>query len=176
MSNERRYKVLTAVGRDRPGLVQKIASAIHEADANLEDSRMAILGGEFALILLLSGSPFAVAKATERVRELGTELSLRVFLDDTAKAPQAAFLPFHLKVTGFDHPGIVAAVTRVLASRAVNVASLESRVQHAPESGTPMFLLSAELQVPSPEVLGALRAELVATCEDESLEFILEEG
>jgi glycine cleavage system transcriptional repressor len=176
MSNERRYKVLTAVGRDRPGLVQKIASAIHESGANLEDSRMAILGGEFALILLLSGSADAVSKANERVRELGGELALRVFMDDTAKAPQGAFLPYRLKVSGFDHPGIVAAVTRVLASRAVNVASLESRVQYAPESGTPMFLLGAELQVPSEEVLGALRAELVATCEDESLEFTLERG
>jgi len=176
MSNERRYKVLTAVGRDRPGLVQRIASAIHESDANLEDSRMAILGGEFALILLLSGSAGAVSKANERVRELGTELGLRVFLDDTARAPKGAFLPYRLRVSGFDRPGIVSAVTRVLASREVNVASLESRVQHAPESGTPMFLLSAELQVPSSEVLGALRTELVATCEDESLEFILEEG
>lgn len=176
MSNERRYKVLTAVGRDRPGLVRRIASAIHESGGSLEDSRMAILGGEFALILLLSGSEGAVAKANEKVRALGAELALHVFLDDTARASPAAFLPCRLKVSGFDHPGIVAAVTGVLAAQGVNVASLESRVQHAPESGTPMFLLLAELQVPSEPVLSALRSELSAACEEQGLEFLLEKA
>lgn len=175
-TEERRYKVLTAVGRDRPGLVQQIASAIHESEANLEDSRMAILGGEFALILLLSGAGPAVEKANARVQALGTELGLRVFLDDTARAKPGAFLPFRLKVSGFDRPGIVAAVTKVLARRSVNVSSLESRVHYAAESGTPMFLLSAEIQVPTEDVLASLRAELVATCEDESLELSLEGG
>jgi glycine cleavage system transcriptional repressor len=176
MSNERRYKVLTAVGRDRPGLVQRIAAAIHEAGANLEDSRMAILGGEFALILLFSGTSDAVGGTIERARGLETELKLRITFDDTSKGAPSAYLPYRLRVTGIDRPGIVANVTRVLAGRAINVASLESRVQYAPLSGTPLFVLSAELQVPSEVVLSTLRRELLAVCDDENLDFTLEGG
>ena len=61
--SSRQYQVLTAVGRDRPGLVEKISSLLLGAGANLEDSRMAILGGEFALILLFSGTDQAVAES-----------------------------------------------------------------------------------------------------------------
>ena len=53
MDGDRGYVVLTAVGPDRPGLVNALASLIRDAGANIEDSRMAILGGEFAVILLI---------------------------------------------------------------------------------------------------------------------------
>ena len=176
MESERRYKVLTAVGRDRPGLVQKIAAAIHESGANLEDSRMAILGGEFALILLFSGSAQAVEAAKQRAGKLESELGLRVALDDTSRAAPRSFLPYRLRVTGVDRPGIVVTVSNVLAGLEVNVASLESRVQNAPESGTPMFLLNAELQVPSETLLASLRKDLTAACDEEDLDFSLEGG
>jgi len=67
--------VLTAVGPDRPGIVQAISSAIYESGANIEDSRMAVLAGDFALIVLFSGSPDSVEKVRAEVR-----------LEDAAKA------------------------------------------------------------------------------------------
>jgi glycine cleavage system transcriptional repressor len=177
MAIERKYMVLTAVGADRPGLVQKISSAIHESQANLEDSRMAILGGEFALILLLSGPATAVARVGELSRSLEAELGLRMSFHETKpSASGQSFLPFRLRVSGFDRPGIVARVSTVLASRGINVASLESRVQNAPLSGTPMFLLNAELQVPSEVALSSLRKDLGGVCEEENLDFSLEAG
>ena len=169
--------VLTAVGQDRPGLVQEISAAIHEAGANLEDSRMAILGGEFALILLFSGSTTAVTQVEQRCATLSGRLGLRVSLHETERAPASqAFLPYRLRVSGMDRPGIVAGVSKVLADRGINVASLESRVQHAPLSGTPMFLLQAEIQVPSEVALSSLRKELGAVCDEENLDFWLEAG
>ena len=52
----RRWFILSAIGTDRPGLVADLAQLIYDCDANLEDSRMTILGNEFAAILLCSGS------------------------------------------------------------------------------------------------------------------------
>lgn len=172
---ERKYMVLTAVGPDRPGLVQDIASIIHGAKANLEDSRMAILGGEFALILLFSGSEQSVAEVGRQVPSFETRLGLHASIRETTRpAGAAAFLPYKLRVSGVDRPGIVAAVSKVLAGQGINVASLESRLQNAPESGTPMFVLSAELQVPSEIALSSLRRDLAAVCDDENLDFVLE--
>ena len=172
---ERKYMVLTAVGPDRPGLVQDIASIIHGAKANLEDSRMAILGGEFALILLFSGSEQSVAQIREQVPSFESRLGLHASIRETKRpAGVAAFLPYKLRVSGVDRPGIVAAVSKVLVGHGINVASLESRVQNAPESGTPMFVLSAELQVPSATALSSLRRDIAAACDDENLDFVLE--
>ena len=77
-------------------------------------------------------------------------------------------------MTGVDRPGIVHAVTDLLAKRSVNVASFESRVSFAPLSGTPLFVLEANLQVPSELALADLRREITALCQDENLDLSLE--
>lgn len=169
--------VLTAIGPDKPGLVQEISQAIHASQANLEDSRMAILGGEFALILLFSGTIAAVDAVRANLGTFEARLGLRVALKETTRASAGhEFLPYRLRVSGVDRPGIVASVSKVFVGRAINVASLESRVYNAPLSGTAMFLLNADLQVPSAVALSSLRKELGAVCDDENLDFSLEHG
>ncbi|HVW33287.1 MAG TPA: ACT domain-containing protein [Acidimicrobiia bacterium] len=177
MSGDRGYVVLTAVGRDHPGIVHGLSALIVEAGANIEDSRMAILGGEFAVILLISGAEGVVGRVQEITARIETELGLRCILKETSPAPPTSeFLPYRIEVSGADHPGIVEVVTSILADRGVNVASLESRLTHAPFSATPMFVFDASLQVPSSIVLSDLRHELTAACEKENLDFRLEPG
>lgn len=174
---DRGYVVLTAVGPDRPGLVNELSSLIREAGANIEDSRMAVLGGEFAVILLISGPPGAIERAKEIGMNAEGRLGLRCVLKETSPAqPSGDYLLYRIEVTGADRPGIVEAVTAILARRGINVASLESRLSYAPFSATPMFHLEATLQVPSKTVLAEVRGELTATCEDENLDFHLEPG
>jgi len=94
----------------------------------------------------------------------------------TSRQAARDFLPFQIRVTGVDRPGIVQRVAAVLASRGVNVASLESRLEFAPESGTPMFILEANLQIPSALALEDLRRELSLACEEESWDYTLTSG
>jgi glycine cleavage system transcriptional repressor len=173
-TRDKTYLVLTAVGPDRPGLVSELAAAIHDAGANLEDSRMAILGGEFALLLLLSGPEAAAATVERTAGPVGERLGLRVVTKRTGRGQSRNFLPYKIRVTGFDRPGIVLRVSEILARRGVNVASLESHLAYAPLSGTPLFVLEAELQVPSEVVLSELRRELSAQCDEENLDLSFE--
>ena len=54
------FVVLTAVGPDRVGIVDDIAGAVSGAGCNIEESKMAVLGGEFAVIMLVSGPAASV--------------------------------------------------------------------------------------------------------------------
>ena len=172
---DKAYLVLTAVGPDRPGLVNEISQLIHRSGANLEDSRMAILGGEFALLLLISGPEAALAAVEQTGPALGDDLGLKLMLKRTLRQATARdFLLYEIRVTGVDRPGIVYAVASALAKRGINVASLDSRVGYAPLSGTPMFTLEADLQIPSEVALSELRRELSAICDDENLDFTLD--
>jgi glycine cleavage system transcriptional repressor len=167
--------VLTAAGPDRPGLVEKVSSLLHRAGANLEDSRMAILGGEFALILLFTGSAATIATVSKEGQALAAELDLTLSLRETRQRTQLSdFIAYQLRVSGLDRPGIVAQVSSLLAGRKINVATLESRVEYAPLSGTPMFHLSAALQVPSQLSLSSLRGDIASLCEQENLDFQLD--
>jgi len=168
------HLVLTAVGPDRPGLVRAISSVVLGASASVEDSRMAILGGEFALIMLVSGAEAAVSRVEREALALETELGLKFLFKRTSAESRREFLPYVIKVTGLDRPGIVHAVTDLLAKRAVNVASFESRVTFAPDTGTPLFVLEADLQAPSEVTLAELERELARLCQDENLDFSLE--
>jgi glycine cleavage system transcriptional repressor len=177
MSNEKKFLVVTAVGPDRPGIVSDLSGIIHGAGANLEDSRMAALGGEFALLLLASGTDAALARLGNALADNQQRLGLQIVQKPTSpSAPDPRVLPYSIRVSGFDRPGIVQAVTQTLARRSVNVRSLESRLTYAAESGTPLFVLQAQLEVPSEVTLSELRRELSARCDEENLELSFETG
>lgn len=172
---DKSYLVLTAVGPDRPGIVSELSALIHKAGANLEDSRMAVLGGEFAVLLLVSGTAEALESTARSAAEGGEALGLAVQHRKTTGPRRASDArPYTLSVSGFDRPGIVQAITGVLARRRVNVSSLESRLTFAPHSGTPLFVLEAELEVPSATVLSELRRELGSKCDEENLDLTFE--
>ena len=136
---------------------------------------MAILGGEFAIILLLAAPAAAVERVRSASGSIESAVKLRCILKETtASTTPREHLLYRLRVTGADRPGIVQIVTGVLAGRGINVQSLESRITHAPLSGTALFVMEAELQVPKGLKVTALRAELTRRCEDEDLDVTLE--
>jgi glycine cleavage system transcriptional repressor len=169
--------VLTAVGPDRPGIVSALAGLLHEAGANIEDTRMAKLGGEFAVLMLVTGSEPVLSAVLGQGARIESELGVKCTLAQTSKpAPTLDGLRYHLQVSGFDRPGIVQSVSSVLSRLDINVASLSSGVVHAPLTGTPMFLLDADLEVPRKVSLPALRRSVAEACERENLDFSLEPG
>lgn len=167
--------VLTAVGPDRPGIVNALAARLHQAGANIEDTRMAKLGGEFAVLMLITGSENVLAALLDQGKEFEAELGVRCTLSKTQKQlPSGDGLAYRLEVSGFDRPGIVQSVSTVLSRLGINVASLSSRVVHAPLTGTPMFLLDLDLEVPRKVSLPALRRDIAEACERENLDFSFE--
>jgi len=169
--------VLTAVGPDRPGIVSALAALLHQVGANIEDTRMAKLGGEFAVLMLVTGGERTLAEVMAKQGAIEAELGVRCSLQKTKRPePLGDGLAYRLEVSGFDRPGIVQSVSALLARLDINVASLSSRVAHAPLSGTPMFLLELDLEVPRKVSLPALRRDLADACERENLDFSLEPG
>jgi glycine cleavage system regulatory protein len=135
--------VLTAIGPDRPGLVEKLSGVVAEHDGNWLESSMAQLAGQFAGIV-------RVRVATERAGALQAALkgitALRVQCEVAeAPAPVIAAQQWQLDVVGHDRPGIVREVSQVLARHAVNVESLETYTAPAAMSGETLFHAEARL-------------------------------
>jgi len=80
---DKRYALITAVGRDRPGLIAGIASAIAEAQGNIEDLDEVVMKGVFVMSLLVSleGST-SLDELKRRLSSKGGELGLRVEVYD----------------------------------------------------------------------------------------------
>jgi glycine cleavage system transcriptional repressor len=62
------HLILTAVGPDRVGLVETIAAFIARHDCNIEDSKMAVFCGEFAVIVLITGDGTKLVKIASDYR------------------------------------------------------------------------------------------------------------
>lgn len=124
---------VAAVGTDRPGIVAAVSAALVGAGCNLEDSSMTILGGQFAILLVLSAPEPATedsigAALGTPVREFGLAVTVREVATGTAPAQGGDDAEWTVAVHGADHPGIVAAVARLLAADGVNIVDLSTRV------------------------------------------------
>ena len=155
---DKEHLILTAVGPDQVGLVQKIAEFISRHGCNIEDSKMAVFCGEFAVIVLISGESGNLVKIGRDYRdmEIETGLAISIKTPSTRAAPQS-FLPYKLTASCMDHPGIVYQISAVLSSAGVNIESMETKTYAAPVSGTPIFQLEANLAVPTRTNINQLR-------------------
>jgi glycine cleavage system transcriptional repressor len=162
----KRWLVLSAIGTDRPGLVAKLAQLIYDSEANLEDSRMTILGTDFAVILLCSaGSREAADKialgAKRLERDHGLTILLRSLEGQRPPVPAPGTRLYRMEAMGEDRAGIVASLCRVLADRGVNIAELSTRSRPGP-GGSPHYELDVLAEVPDHVDTRALREALEA--------------
>jgi glycine cleavage system transcriptional repressor len=155
------FVVLTAVGADRVGIVDDISGAVSAAGCNIEESKMAVLGGEFAVIMLVSGPAGSVDSIARSAPALGEKLGLLVGCHPTHEPmAEEKGRPYLLKAVSLDTPGIVHAVTAVLRRHEVNIEDLETETAAAPWTGAPMFRLTAHLVVGPSVSIGGLKNEL----------------
>jgi len=147
---DRENLIVTAVGPDRTGLVKQISEFIVQRGCNIEDSKMAVFCGEFALIALISGTSGELAKITQGAEDLARQTNLNVWVKTpTGKAPAAASLPYRLTASLMDHPGVVYKLSGILSDLGINIESMETQTYAAPVSGTPIFRLEAMISVPA---------------------------
>lgn len=154
---------LSAVGRDRPGIVAAVAEALVAHGVNVEDSQMSILRGHFAMVLIVQAPPEVDAeRLADDLRAVGETLDLEaVALTPVADAaPTAPAEPSHLvSVYGADHPGIVHAVAASLAAAQVNITGLTTRLVAEDEQALYVMLLEvAAGEVEPAELLAPVAA------------------
>lgn len=171
---EKDHLILTATGPDQVGLVEKISEFISLRGCNIEDSKMAVFCGEFAVIVLISGESGSLEKTGREFRELEKEtgLSVSVKIPSTRKAPEF-LLPYRLTASCMDHPGVVYHISGILRGLGVNIESMETKAYSAPVSGTPLFQLEADLAVPARININALRERLTDLQREENIDIDL---
>ena len=139
---------VTAIGRDRPGIVAAITSALLEEGGNVDDSQMTILHGHFAVMLIVSVPGDASLQSLEaRLGEVGRKFDLGGITVSPVEGLDRGAGPTHvLTVYGADRPGIVHDTASALASLGVNITDLRTRRTGDP--GSPLYTLMVEVAVP----------------------------
>ncbi|SLM32272.1 ACT domain protein [Desulfamplus magnetovallimortis] len=144
--------IMTAFGKDRPGIVADVSGIIYENGCNLEDSQMGLLADEFTLMLLLSGRGEELEDMLQKeCRRLEKEKNISVFIKE---------LDFHhpeykengnrhtISVEGIDQGGIVYKISKFLSDQSININRLTSQMKLSPESGTALYTMTMDVSFP----------------------------
>ena len=156
------HLVVTAIGHDKRGTVERITDVAIAHQANIEESKMARLGGEFAVIMLLSlvdESLDDILTGFDNLKAQGLTVTTRI-TDFSRLQKFKGYVPYEISVIGADHEGIVNRVARYLASEQINIEEMDTTVTNAPNTGTPLFSMSARVQSPPYLNLSKLRKKL----------------
>jgi glycine cleavage system transcriptional repressor len=149
---------VTVIGHDRPGVIANVTAVLADLGLNIEDSTMTLLRGHFAMTLVCAGDESA-PDVERALAPLSGDDALLVSVRAVPSEPEPATTgtPYVLTVHGGDRPGIVSAVTQVLADAGGNITDLTTRL-----TGD-LYVLVAEVDVPSAVDEEWLNAQLVTT-------------
>jgi len=169
------YLVISAIGEDRPGTIDRLARAILEHNCNIEDSRMSVLGGSFAQILLVAGKWNNLAKLESTLSNLQDQLHLTITTRHTElrEAP-ARVLSYTVDVVSLNQPGIVGKLSSFFASRGINIHDMATNAYRAAHTASPMFSVRMTVDVPAHVQISQLREDFLDLCDEENLDGVLE--
>jgi len=155
------FAVITAIGPNRIGIVEELSGIVSNLGASISESRMALLGGEFAVLMLVEMVEGQLEGLERALKEKELALNLRIELKRTQQpSVPSKGRPYVLETVSLDTPGIVHAATAVLTQHGIDIEELETSTHPAPWTGAPMFHMRATI-ILGPEIsLSQLKADL----------------
>jgi glycine cleavage system regulatory protein len=166
------YIVFTFIGRDQPGLVEKLSTTVADHGGNWLESRMSQLAGQFAGVVRVAVASAAHLTLIEALKALESE-GLTIVCQSSDSDNMATGRNVFLHIIGNDRPGIVREVSRALARQQINVVDMHTELTSAPMTADPLFEASAEVQAPDPFDRDALEESLDEIAEQLGVEIDL---
>lgn len=161
------HLVITAVGSDRPGICNQVIKLVTQAGCNIIDSRIALFGNEFTLIMLVSGNANSVTRVETLLPLLGQEQELITMMKRTSPhvSQNNAYI-VDIYVESDDKPGLTEKFTQFFAERNIGMASLSAQTidKQKLESEHDQFQLAITAHVDGNCNLMQLQEDFDAVC------------
>ncbi len=163
--------VISALAEDRPGIVDELSNVLYQQSLNIEDSRMTVLGGEFAILLLVSGEPSAIDAFQTQVNDIEQKLQMRMLIKVTTESSVIEnAIPYAVEVAALDNPGIVNNIASFFSARNINIVDLHTESYSAPHTGSPMFALHMTIGIAADTNIAQLREAFTQVCDELNLD------
>src|ERR1700693_14430 len=162
----KQHLAVSAIGSDRTGMVHELTRVITECGGSIAESRMAALGSEFAMLLLVSGNWHALARIESELARMAETDALSVHLKRTEPKPtRVDMLPYSVDIVSLDQTGIVAGLSGFFASRSIDIIEVSTRSYPAAHTGAPMLAVEMIVNVPGKQQVAQLREEFMDFCD-----------
>ncbi len=138
----------TLMGPQHPDLVDLVTRALAEAHASLLDTRMTILGGEFAMLVHLAVEGRHRQALEAGLEELSYGFGMRLLVQATSgPVSRAAGTLLEVEAQGVDREGLVRALTACLTEHGGQVEDLEVRVPLPLGTSVPLATIRLRVRI-----------------------------
>lgn len=166
---------MSALGKDQPGIVSKLSRVIYDCECSIQDARMSVLSGEFAILLAVEGAWDKLARLENQLPDLQKKLGLSIITERSEAEDNASnLLPYGIDVVAFDQPGIVYKLSSFFAERDINIEDITTSSYAAAHTGTPMFAVRMSVGIPADRHIASLREAFMDFCDEHNLDAVLE--
>ncbi|MGL4224286.1 MAG: glycine cleavage system protein R [Vibrio sp.] len=163
------HLVITAVGTDRPGICNEVVRLVTQAGCNIIDSRIALFGKEFTLLMLISGAPSTITRVETTLPVLGQQHDLITMTKRTSPHDQQTHAyTVEVYVESDDQLGLTEQFTQFFAQRQIGMASLSAQTINKTklDSEQDQFHIALCARVDSGCNLMQLQEEFAALCRE----------
>jgi glycine cleavage system transcriptional repressor len=125
---------VSVMGDDRPGIVAGVSKVLYKNACNIEALSQTVIMGQFAMIVVVAPLKGSSAAALEKdLHSLAREMTLEIHVRLLDPEGRPGFdlgeaEPFVITVRGQDRPGLVSAITTILAEQRINITRLGAEV------------------------------------------------
>ncbi|PJG59308.1 glycine cleavage system protein R [Aeromonas cavernicola] len=121
------YLVVTAIGTDRPGIVNEVTRHVSACGCNIVDSRLGIFGNEFTFIMLLSGDWNSLMQLEISLPLRSQEWDLITMMKRTERHQSLHYdISASAEILIRDEPGIVSQCTQFFSANGWNIQAMQS--------------------------------------------------
>ncbi len=167
--------VISALGQDKPGIVNALSKIIFDSGCNIMDSNMSVMGGEFTVMLMAEGHWNNIAKLESALDAAKDKLNLVISTKRTGeRTKKRNVLPYAIEVVSVDHTGIVSQLTSFFTQHAINIEALRTDCYAAPHTGTPMFTINMIIAIPADLHISTMREQFMNFCDEYNLDAMME--
>ena len=171
----RQYLVISAIGSDRAGIINKFSDMIAEIGGNVLDTHMTVMGGLFTIMIMVEGNWNVITRIEKQLPPLADKLGLSTQHRKADRIePRAEGIPYLIEVVAIDHPGIIAELSGFFAQHHINIQELVTDTYHAPHTGSPMFTANITITVRPDQQIAQLREEFFDLCDSLNLDAVME--
>ncbi|OUS24110.1 amino acid-binding protein [Thalassotalea sp. 42_200_T64] len=157
-----RHAVISFLGKDRPGIVDNLATIIKQHNGNWQTSNLRHLSGFFAgIVEVLVSEENAEALVTDIKKIDGLDVNVGV-----THPSQYDDKTISLELTANDRQGIVGEISAVIHKQHGNLIKLASSQGSAPDFGQTIFKASAIIAINGEEKIDNLIAALESISDD----------
>lgn len=156
------HLVLTAIGKDKTGLVSELTGLVSECSCNILDSKMARFGSEFTMIMLLSGDSSSLTKLELQLPQLAMQLNLLTMMKRTSAHHSKEQPQYLINVDGPDQAGTIKKLTSFFAENNIDIRSLKSQTKI--ENDTPWQYAKIVIDLSNDTNLSTLTDGIASIC------------